>query len=48
MLFEVMFGGNTDNDMNDLAVLSEKEEADILNQLFVKDIQVIKESKEDS
>jgi len=43
-----MFGGNTDNDMNDLAVLSEKEEADILNQLFVKDIQVIKESKEDS
>jgi len=48
MLFEVMFGGNTDNDMNDLAVLAEKEEADILNQLFVKDIQVIKESKEDS
>jgi hypothetical protein len=48
MLFEVMFGGNTENDMNDLAVLAEKAEEDVLAQLFVKDIQVIKESKEDS
>lgn len=48
MLFEVVFGGNTENDMNDLSVLAEKDELTILTQLFQKDIDNIKTSKEDS
>ena len=44
---EVMFGGNTDNDMNDLAILVEKREDQILSQLFQKDIENIKTSKQD-
>ena len=40
-----MFGGNTDNDMNDLAVLINKSEEEILRQLFQKDIENIKTSK---
>ena len=45
MLFEVMFGGNTDNDMSDLGALAEKSELDIMSQLFQKDIENIKTSK---
>ena len=40
-----MFGGNTDNDMNDLAILVEKREDEIMSQLFQKDIENIKTSK---
>ena len=40
-----MFGGNTDNDMNDLAILTNKTEEEILSQLFQKDIENIKTSK---
>ena len=48
MLFEVIFGGNTDNDMNDLAALIEKDPESILTQLFQKEVEHIKNAKEDS
>ena len=48
MLFEVMFGGNTENDMSDLGQLVEKNPKEILAKLFQTDIETIKVSKEDS
>ena len=42
-----MFGGNTENDMNDLACLIDKNEAEIMRKLFVTDVEDIKASKED-
>ena len=42
-----MFGGNTENDMNDLACLITKNEGEIMRKLFGTDIEDIKASKED-